>query len=99
MHSTEQPLDPRIPTFRWAALDRYRKAHVWLGAATACGLGMRWTLQTWKPDADQMCPACLGYVRGWLNRHDHGANPQPAPGIPVPLAHNTVTAPVVQSRP
>ncbi|MFE4818562.1 hypothetical protein ACFRFU_19445 [Streptomyces sp. NPDC056704] len=84
-------LDPRVPTFRWAALDRYRKAHVWLGAATACGLAMRWTLQTWKPEADQMCPTCRGYVQGWLDRHDHGNNPQPGQGVPVPLAHNTKT--------
>lgn len=84
-------LDPRVPTFRWAALDRYRKAHIWLGAATACGLEMRWTLQTWKPDAGQMCPACRGYVQGWLDRHDNGPSPEPQTGTPVPLAYDTVT--------
>jgi hypothetical protein len=84
-------LDPRIPTFRWAALDRYRKAHVWLGTATACGLGLRWTLQTWKPEAEQMCPACRAYVQGWLDRHDHGAKPVFEVGVPDPLAHDTVT--------
>ena len=83
-------LDPRVPTFRWAALDRYRKAHVWLGSETACGLGMKFTLQSWKPEAEQMCPACRGYVQGWLDRHDHGSRPTVETGVPNALAHNTV---------
>ena len=74
-----------IDTFRWARVNDRKKAHLWLGDGTACGITKWHHLSIDAPE--EACEVCMAYGQGWLDRHVHG----PKPPLNVsPLAAHTL---------
>ena len=76
--------DPRLDNLRWTLQPHSSRAHLWLGAATACGRS-----DPGQPTLHpQRCLRCLAYAIGWLDRNDHqpGRWPNPLGDGPLPIS-------------